>query len=108
MLSGLGVGNCSTTLGHALSYVFSYEGVAHGYSLSSCTRIELKHYKSIFYEKLKEVIEKIGFDKKKLKAPVDEAADVVMPDKGHHNPNPIPITKEDVIKCLNDINDGNL
>ena len=32
MLSGMGFGNCSTTLGHALSYVFSNEGVAHGYS----------------------------------------------------------------------------
>ena len=67
-----------------------------------------KHNKSIFYEKFKQVIEKIGFDKMKLKAPVDEAADVVMTDKGHLNPNPIPISKEDVIKCLNDINDGNL
>ena len=108
MLSGMGFGNCSTTLGHALSYVFSNEGVAHGYSLSSCTTIAHKHNKSIFYEKFKEVIEKIGFDKMKLKAPVDEAADVVMTDKGHLNPNPIPISKEDVIKCLNDINDGNL
>ena len=108
MLSGMGFGNCSTTLGHALSYVFSNEGVAHGYSLSSCTTIAHKHNKSIFYEKFKQVIEKIGFDKMKLKAPVDEAADVVMTDKGHLNPNPIPISKEDVIKCLNDINDGNL
>ena len=35
MLSGIGFGNSSTTLGHALSYVFSNEGVPHGYSLSS-------------------------------------------------------------------------
>ena len=108
MISGMGFGNCSTTLGHALSYVFSNEGVAHGYSLSSCTTIAHKHNKSIFYEKFKEVIEKLGFDKLQLKAPVDEAADVVMTDKGHLNPNPIPISKEDVIKCLNDINNGNL
>ena len=108
MLSGMGFGNCSTTLGHALSYVFSNEGVAHGYSLSSCTTIAHKHNNSIFYEKFKQVIEKLGFDKMKLKAPVDEAADTVMTDKGHLNPNPIPISKEDVIKCLNDINDGNL
>jgi len=108
MLSGMGFGNCSTTLGHALSYVFSNEGVAHGYSLSSCTTIAHKHNNSIFYEKYKQVIEKLGFDKMKLKAPVDEAADVVMTDKGHLNPNPIPISKEDVIKCLNAINDGNI
>jgi len=24
------------------------------------------------------------------------------------DPNPIPISKDDIIKCLNDINDGNL
>ena len=108
MLSGMGFGNCSTTLGHALSYVFSNEGVAHGYSLSSCTTIAHKHNNSIFYEKFKQVIEKLGFDKMELKAPVDEAADVVMTDKGHLDPNPIPISKEDVIKCLNAINDGKL
>jgi len=108
MLSGMGFGNCSTTLGHALSYVFSNEGVAHGYSLSSCTTIAHKHNNSSFYEKFKQIIEKLGFDKMQLKAPVDEAADVVMTDKGHLDPNPIPISKDDVIKCLNAINDGNL
>jgi len=108
MLSGMGFGNCSTTLGHALSYVFSNEGVAHGFSLSSCTTIAHKHNNSIFYEKFKQVIDKLGFDKMELKAPVDEAADVVMTDKGHLDPTPIPISKEDVIKCLNAINDGNL
>ena len=108
MLSGMGFGNCSTTLGHALSYVFSNEGVPHGYALSACTTVAHKHNKSIFYEKTKDIVEKLGFDKLDLKAPVDEAADIVMTDKGHLDPNPIPITKEDVIKCLNDIKDGNL
>ena len=108
MLSGMGFGNCSTTLGHALSYVFSNEGVPHGYSLSSCTTVAHKHNKSIFYDRFKEIIEKMGFDKLDLKADVDQAADVVMTDKGHLDPNPIPISKEDVIKCLNAINDDNL
>ena len=108
MLSGMGFGNCSTTLGHALSYVFSNEGVPHGYSLSSCTTVAHKHNKSIFYDRFKEIIEKMGFDKLELKADVDEAADVVMTDKGHLDPNPIPISKEDVVKCLNDIKAGNL
>ena len=108
MLSGMGFGNCSTTLGHALSYVFSNEGVPHGYSLSSCTTVAHKHNKSIFYERFKEIIEKMGFDKLDLKADVDQAADVVMTDKGHLDPNPIPISKEDVVKCLNDIKAGNL
>ena len=108
MLSGMGFGNCSTTLGHALSYVFSNEGVPHGYSLSSCTTVAHKHNKSIFYDRFKEIIEKMGFDKLELKADVDQAADVVMTDKGHLDPNPIPISKEDVVKCLNDVKAGNL
>ena len=91
MLSGMGFGNCSTTLGHALSYVFSNEGVPHGYSLSSCTTVAHKHNKSIFYDRFKEIIEKMGFDKLELKADVDQAADVVMTDKGHLDPNPNPI-----------------
>ena len=108
MLSGMGFGNCSTTLGHALSYVFSNEGVPHGYSLSSCTTVAHKHNKSIFYDRFKEAMTKLGFDKLDLKADVSEAADVVMTDKGHLDPNPIPITKDDVIKCLEDVKAGNL
>lgn len=108
MLSGMGFGNCSTTLGHALSYVFSNEGIPHGYSLSSCTTVAHKFNKSKFYERFKEVVEKLGFEKMDLKADVSEAADIVMTDKGHLDPNPIPVTKEDVVKCLEDIKAGNL
>jgi len=108
MLSGMGFGNCSTTLGHALSYVFSNEGVPHGYSLSSCTTVAHKHNKSIFYDRFKEIIEKMEFDRLDLKADVDQAAEVVMTDKGHLDPNPITISKQDVIKCLDDIKAGNL
>jgi succinate semialdehyde reductase len=108
MISGIGFGNCSTTLGHALSYVFSNEGVPHGYSLSSCTTVAHKFNKSIFYEKFKQVIDKLGFDKLDLKADVSDAADTVMTDRGHLDPNPIPVSKEDIIKCLNDIKASNL
>ncbi|MGI0047106.1 MAG: iron-containing alcohol dehydrogenase [Nitrosotalea sp.] len=108
MLSGIGFGNASTTLGHALSYVFSNEGVPHGYSLSSCTTVAHRFNKSIFYDKFKEVIEKLKFDKLALKAPIDQAADVVMTDKGHLDPNPIPVTKQDVMHLLQDIIDGRM
>ncbi len=108
MLSGIGFGNASTTLGHALSYVFSNEGVPHGYSLSSCTTVAHKFNKSEFYEKFKECMEKLGFEKMKLKADVSNAADTVMTDRGHLDPNPIPVTKQDIVQCLNDINTGNL
>lgn len=108
MLSGMGFGNCSTTLGHALSYVFSNEGVPHGYSLSSCTAVAHKHNKSVFYDRFKEAMDKLGFDKLELKADVSDAADIIMTDRGHLDPNPIPISKEDVVKCLEDIKAGNL
>ena len=108
MLSGIGFGNASTTLGHALSYVFSNEGVPHGYSLSSCTTVAHRFNKSIFYEKFKEVIEKLKFDKLALKAPFDQAADLVMTDRGHLDPNPIPVTKDDVVHLLQDIVNGKL
>ena len=108
MLSGIGFGNCSTTLGHALSYVFSNEGVPHGYSLSSCTTVAHKFNNSPFYERFKECMEKLGFEKMDLKADVAEAAAVVMTDKGHLDPNPKPVTEQDVIQCLNDIKAYNL
>ena len=108
MLSGMGFGNCSTTLGHALSYVFSNEGVPHGYSLSSCTTVAHRHNKSVFYDRFKECMEQLGFERLDLKADVSEAADVVMTDRGHLDPNPIPITKDDVVRCLEDIKSGNL
>src|SRR5438093_1469987 len=61
MLSGIGFGNSSTTLGHALSYVFSNEGVPHGYSLSSCTTVAHKFNKSPYYEIFKKVSHKLNF-----------------------------------------------
>lgn len=108
MLSGMGFGNCSTTLGHALSYVFSNEGVPHGYSLSSCTTVAHKFNKSKFYSRFKEIVEKLGFEKLDLKADVSTAADTVMTDRGHLDPNPIPVSKQDIVKCLEDIKAGNL
>ncbi|MGI0065181.1 MAG: iron-containing alcohol dehydrogenase, partial [Nitrosotalea sp.] len=80
----------------------------HGYSLSSCTTVAHRFNKSIFYDRFKEVIEKLKFDKLTLKAPFDEAADVVMTDKGHLDPNPLPVAKQDVVQLLKDIVDGKM
>lgn len=107
MLSGIGFGNSSTTLGHALSYVFSNEGVPHGYSLSSCTTIAHKFNKSIYYERFKKVCQKLKFEPLKLKLPLEEAADVIMPDRGHLDNNPIEVSKQDIVKCLGEIVNGN-
>ncbi|HKZ61698.1 MAG TPA: iron-containing alcohol dehydrogenase [Nitrososphaera sp.] len=107
MLSGIGFGNSSTTLGHALSYVFSNEGVPHGYALSSCTTVAHKFNQSPYYKRFKEIAQKLKFEQLKLKQPLDQAADVIMPDRGHLDYNPIPVSKEDVIKCLDEIVNAN-
>lgn len=107
MLSGIGFGNSSTTLGHALSYVFSNEGVPHGYALSSCTTIAHKFNKSVYYKRFKEIAQKLKFEPLKLKQPLDQAADVIMPDRGHLDNNPIQVSKQDVIKCLEEIVNAN-
>jgi malonic semialdehyde reductase len=103
MLSGIGFGNSSTTLGHALSYVFSNEGVPHGYSLSSCTTVAHKFNKSQYYERFKKICQKLKFEPLSLKQPLDQAADVIMPDRGHLDNNPIDVTKQDIVKCLDEI-----
>ena len=103
MLSGIGFGNSSTTLGHALSYVFSNEGVPHGYALSSCTTVAHQFNKSVYYKRFKEIAQKLKFEPLKLKQPLDAAADVIMPDKGHLDNNPIQVTKQDVVQCLDAI-----
>jgi malonic semialdehyde reductase len=107
MLSGIGFGNSSTTLGHALSYVFSNEGVPHGYSLSSCTTVAHKFNKSQYYERFKKICQKLKFEQLSLKQPLDQAADVIMPDRGHLDYNPIEVTKHDIIKCLDEIVNNN-
>ena len=103
MLSGIGFGNSSTTLGHALSYVFSNEGVPHGYALSSCTTVAHKFNNSIYYKRFKEIAQKLKFEPLKLTKSLDQAADDIMPDRGHLDNNPIPVSKEDIIKCLDEI-----
>ena len=107
MLSGIGFGNSSTTLGHALSYVFSNEGVPHGYALSSCTTVAHKFNKSIYYNLFKDIARKLKFETLKLKKPLDQAADDIMPDRGHLDNNPITVSKQDIVKCLDEIVNAN-
>jgi len=108
MLSGIGFGNSSTTLGHALSYVFSNEGVPHGYALSSCTTVAHRFNSSIYYDRFKKICQKLKFEPLVLKQPPDQAADVIMPDRGHLDNNPIAITRENIIYCLEKIKENPL
>jgi succinate semialdehyde reductase len=49
----------------------------------------------------------LKFEPLKLKQPLDGAADVIMPDRGHLDNNPKEVYKEDIIKCLDEIVNGN-
>ena len=48
LLTGLGFGNSSPTLGHALSYVYSNEGIMHGHALAHTTTVAHKFNDSKF------------------------------------------------------------
>ena len=105
---GLGFGNSSTTLGHALSYVFSNEGVSHGHALAFTTTIAHKFNNSIFYERFFNIVKKLNFKKIFLKQNLADAADLILSDKKHLDNNPIKISKNDLVFLLEKINDGSV
>ena len=104
LISGLGFGNSSTTLGHALSYVFSNEGYSHGHALAFTTTLAHEFNMSRFYERFKNIIRKLDVPMIKLKGDLNEAAELIMTDHKHIENNPVQVTKDDIIKLLNRIN----
>ena len=100
LLTGLGFGNASTTLGHALSYVFSNEGFSHGHALAFTTQAAHKFNNSIFLDRFKKIIADLKFEKINLKSNFDDAAEVILQDKKHLDNNPKKVTKEDIINML--------
>ena len=103
---GLGFGNSSTTLGHALSYVFSNEGVSHGHALAFTTTVAHEFNNSIFYNRFYKIVEKLNFKEIFLKQNLAEAADLILTDRKHLDNNPRQILKNDIISLLKKINDG--
>lgn len=106
LICGLGFGNSSTTLGHALSYVFSNEGISHGHALAFTTSIAHKFNKSIFYERFTSIVEKLQFPKIKLKQDLSDASELILKDKKHLDNNPKSISKSQIINLLKQINDN--
>ena len=104
LYAGLGFGNCSTTLGHALSYVYSNEGYSHGHALAFTTLAAHKFNQSIFFDRFTNIVKKLNFTKIKLKQDLNEAADLIMTDKKHLDNNPMHVTKNDVVILLSSIN----
>jgi len=107
LISGLGFGNCSTTLGHALSYVFSNEGYSHGHALSFTTLYAHKFNNSKFYHRFSNLVKKLNFSKINLKQNYDEAADLILTDRIHLDNNPKQVSKQDVVSLLEKINIDN-
>ena len=102
--SGIGFGNCSTTLGHALSYVFSNEGISHGHALAFTTTVSHKFNNSKFFHRFKNLIKKLSFEPIKLKMNLEDASELILKDRKHLDNNPKLVTKEDIIKLLDIIN----
>ena len=103
---GLGFGNSSTTLGHALSYVFSNEGISHGHALAFTTTIAHEFNNSIFYDRFSKIAKKLSFKEIFLKQNLAEAAELILTDRRHLDNNPQKISKNDIVSLLQKINDG--
>jgi len=104
MLSGLGFGNSSTTLGHALSYVFSNEGFSHGHALAFTTTVAHKFNNSQFYERFKTLTNKLRFEPIYLKQDLHEAAEIIQLDRKHLDYNPTRVSNADIVSLLEIIN----
>lgn len=104
LISGLGFGNCSTTLGHALSYVFSNEGVSHGHALAFTTSISHKFNDSIFFKRYCKLIKKLEFEPISLKENLENAANIILTDRKHLDNNPKYVDKKSILRLLEIIN----
>ena len=100
LCAGLGFGNTSTTLGHALSYVFSNEGFSHGHALAHTTTLAHKFNKSIFYNRFLQLVKKLKFAPISLKTNLDEAANLILTDKKHLENNPKIVNKKEIVGLL--------
>lgn len=104
LISGLGFGNSSTTLGHALSYVFSNEGISHGHALAFTTTLAHEFNNSKFYVQFKNLVDYLKFEPIHLEKNLDDATEIILTDKKHLDNNPKVISKKDIKVILKKIN----
>ncbi len=104
LISGLGFGNSSTTLGHALSYVFSNEGYSHGHALAYTTQLAHKFNSSKFSHRFEKIVNYLGFEKIHLKQNFQIASKLIFSDRKHLDNNPLPVTEKNIKTILEQIN----
>ena len=108
LVDGLGFGNASTTLGHALSYVYSNEGISHGHALAFTTLVAHKFNNSIYYERFLKLVKHLKFKSIALNQNLDDAAELILSDKKHLDNNPRNVSKNDIVKMLKKIDTSDL
>ena len=104
LITGLGFGNSSTTLGHALSYVYSNEGIMHGHALAHTTSAAHEFNNSKFYERFRNIVKHLDFSEIILSQNLDDAAELILKDRKHLDNNPKTVSKTDLIILLKKIN----
>ena len=103
LLDGLGFGNASTTLGHALSYVYSNEGVPHGRALAFTTAVAHRFNGSRYAARFSRLVDRLGFEGVRLRQDRGGAADTIMEDRKHLDRNPVPVSRDDVVRLLGEV-----
>lgn len=104
LFAGLGFGNCSTTLGHALSYVYSNEGYSHGHALAYTTTVAHRFNDSLFFDRFLNIVKKLKFKPIRLQQNVHDAAELIIHDRKHLDYNPKNVTRDDIVSLLKEIN----
>ena len=94
-------------LGHALSYVYSNEGISHGHALAFTTTIAHKFNDSKFYDRFKSLSDLLNFKPIKLNQNLEKAAELIQTDRKHLDYNPKNISNNEIIKLLSSINSLN-
>ena len=102
LITGLGFGNSSTTLGHALSYVFSNEGYSHGHALAFTTLAAHKFNESVFEKRFERIVKKLKFERIFLKEELENVVETILSDKKHLDNNPKLVSSEDIRHILKD------
>ena len=75
----------------------------HGHALAFTTLVAHKFNNSVFYKRFESIVKKLNFEKISLDLDLNLASELILEDKKHLDNNPIPITKNEIINLLKEI-----